>query len=147
MKRCLIPAAAGLMLVALLMVGLSALRVEAAPLARTTATVREIEKTGTALTYTSAISQMQFSNDGTVFLYINNAYTGTITMTAETPGTVGGLAIADLEVAIASETEKFVGPFRPSLFNQISGGAQGYVYIDFDTVTSVTVGAYRLSND
>lgn len=66
----------------------------------------------------SAADVYLIPNDGKTALIINNAGAEDTKVTIKTPGTEGGLAIADQEVTVAKEGgEKVIGPFRKSLYN------------------------------
>lgn len=65
-------------------------------------------------------------NDGRIFLEIKNDDASTQTVTFLTPGTVDGLAIADLVISFAAGDMKLVGPLAPGTFNQ----SDGLVYVD-----------------
>lgn len=80
-----------------------------------------------------------FANDGKQFVHIKNSSGSTIYITITTPATVGGMAIADVNEAITTGTERMIGPFDPTYFNN-SGGT---VYVDYSAI-SVTVGAFKL---
>jgi len=82
----------------------------------------------------------KFSNDGRIILHVVNGGASPITVTIQTPGTVDDLAVSDRTVTISDESEKFIGPFPPGIYNQ----SDGMVYVDFSSVTSVTVSALRV---
>ena len=162
--RISVPALAGLVLVVTVLVALMAIgHVPAAVAAPeespvlsqdegplyttyTTMTVTTIRRSGGGVTdtLTAAINGQKFSNNGKVFVEVDNAYTGTITATFVLPGTVDGQAIPDLAIPVGAGVTKFVGPFPPAFYNQPSGADQGKVYIEWSSVTSVTVGAFTL---
>jgi hypothetical protein len=76
-----------------------------------------------------------------MFLYVKNASGSPITVTIDTPGLVDGLAIANLTVSVPATTgERMIGPFPPGIYNQ----ADGNVYVDWSSVTSVTAGVFRM---
>lgn len=80
-----------------------------------------------------------FPNDGRTFLYITKgANPGNVTII--TPGTVGGLAIADKVVAMTPNDKTLVGPFRPDLYND----ANGLVSVTFSEATGLTVAVVRI---
>lgn len=149
-QRAILAVAIGILLVAALLLFVPGQRVEAAPdgapmASQTVLAVTNITRAGVTDTLTAAITDgHRFSNDGKTFLEVANGYTDTVTVTVETPGTVDGLAIADLAVAIPAGSTKFIGPFQPSLFNQLTGYA-GFVYVTYSSVTTVTVAAWRLN--
>lgn len=82
----------------------------------------------------------QFLNDGDIILYFKNTNASSRTVTVATGGTIGGLAIADVTVALAQNEEKVVGPFDPRIFNDSSG----YVQLTYTAATDVTVAAIRV---
>lgn len=70
----------------------------------------------------------KFANDGNVFLLVRNASTTTArVLTVQTPGTVDGLAIADLTVSIPATLSRYIGRFPSGIYNQ----ADGMVYVDY----------------
>jgi hypothetical protein len=62
------------------------------------------------------------------------------TVTAATPATVQGIAIADPTLVVAAGARRKWGPFDPTLFNNSSG----QVAFTYSNVTSITVGAYTI---
>lgn len=78
------------------------------------------------------------AGDG-VFLEANNGSGAPITITLVTPGTVDGLAIADRAVIVPAG-ERWKIPV-PRLF----AAADGQCSITYSGVTTLTVGAFRLS--
>lgn len=85
------------------------------------------------------VNDHSFTNDGRVFLDFFNTGATTI-VTIETPGTVGGLAIADEAVTVPGGGTVSSGPFAPSLFNQPGTST---VYVDVLTA-NVKIRAWRL---
>ena len=145
-QRAILAAIIGMLLVAAVLLLMPGQQAQAAPMAsQTVLAVTNITRSGITDTLAAANSDgSRFSNDGKSFLEVANATGNTITVTVETPGTVDGLAIADLEVAIPNGATKFIGPFQPSLFNQLTGYT-GYVYVTYSSVTTtLTVAAWRL---
>lgn len=112
-------------------------------MARTAITPQQIARTGlaSALATPDQANGNTFANDGQCFLYVKNAAGSPITVTIATPGTVDGLAIADLTVSVPATTgERMIGPFPPGIYNQ----SDGTVYVDWSSATSVTAGVFRL---
>lgn len=72
------------------------------------------------------------------FLYINNADASSKTVTIATPGTVSGLAIADVAVTVAAGKHAIV-PLA-NLFR----GTLGRASITYSAVTSLTVKPFEL---
>jgi hypothetical protein len=104
----------------------------------------------TALTFaawpgTGAGNGIKIPNDGDVLLLVRNASGGTATLTGVTPGSVGGLAVADWTVTLAnSANTDYPIYLRAATFNQTSGGDEGYTYVDSDAATSVTYAVVRI---
>jgi hypothetical protein len=127
---------------------------ENAPLAQATRqvlTVTALSREGITNTlYTANGAGHKISNNGRTWVEIANAYTNTITATIVTPGTIFGLAIADLDIAVPAGSTYLAGSFPPSQFNQQSGSDLGYMYLNWNaTVTgtvanSVTLRGWRL---
>ncbi len=63
-----------------------------------------------------------------------------VEVTVETPGTIDGLAVADRTVTIESDTERFLGPYSPSDYNN----AARQIAVEFDDVFNVSVAAIRV---
>ncbi len=97
---------------------------------RTALTVTEISRTGVDRP-SQAVGDVAngnsiAGNDGRVFLEVTNDDAATQTVTIQTPGTIDGLAIADLVVSLAAAAVKLIGPLSPTTFNQ----SDGLVYVD-----------------
>lgn len=111
-------------------------------MARTALTVQEISRNAITPSYGSAnVDGHSYPNSGKEFFHVKTGGTGA-TVTVQTPGTVDGNAIADKSYVLGTNTERMIGPFPPSVYNQ----ADGSVYIDFSSVTTVTIGAFRNSS-
>jgi len=146
----------GLILVGLAILGLVALGGNPAYAAgedgtRDTITPTAIIVTGTTQSLGAASGDGQkFANTGDDFVLVTNGYTATVTLTVVTGGSVGGIAIADVEKSIAAGAVVLIGPFNKSIFDQPSGTDAGKIYLNWDaTVTgtvasSVTLAVYRL---
>lgn len=92
--------------------------------------VETIILTGLTAAYTAVHTDgVRFSNDGGTFLHVTNDSGATMTVTVATQLTVEGLAVEDLEVAVATGAEKFIGPFPTTTFNVQSGTYINYVYV------------------
>ena len=103
-------------------------------------------KEGVTAAYTASglatTNNYKVRNDGKVFLHFKKTGVGTCTVTIVTPGTVQGIAIADVTVSVPATTgDVFVGPLSPSLFNDASSDIE---YTLSDTV-SLSVGVFRLN--
>ncbi|MFE2021302.1 hypothetical protein ACFW9O_24970 [Streptomyces sp. NPDC059499] len=74
-----------------------------------------------------------------LLLHVINGGGSSVTVTLVTPGTSGGLAIADAAVAVAAGASAFV-PLRSVYRNSVTGRAA----ITYSGVTSVTAAVLRL---
>jgi hypothetical protein len=77
---------------------------------------------------------------GQVALRVTNGGGSPITVTAITPGTVVGLAIADATLAVPAGATRDWGPFPASVFAQPADAPVGAsrVLVDYSSITSVT---------
>jgi len=83
--------------------------------------------------------------DGRTMVEVKNTNGAGITVTIDIPVTVDGLAITDKAVAVALTVgDKIIGPFAPSIYNQVAGTWVGYVLLTFSAVADVTVAWFRL---
>ena len=80
------------------------------------------------------------SNDGRIGLIVRNANAGTQSITVLTPGTVDGLAIADLTISIPAGATRYIGPFGTGTFNQTDGS----IYIDVSVATDLKFRPIRI---
>lgn len=110
-------------------------------MARTALVPQQVVRAGLTPVFSAANADgHSVANDGHVMLEVKNGSGAPITVTVQTPGTVDGLAIAELVVTIpATSGDKMIGPFQPGIYNQ----ADGTIYVDFSAVTTVTVAAVR----
>lgn len=107
-------------------------------------TVQTIDRAGDGLTPAFAAADVagdQWPNDGTTFLVVKNGSGAPITATIVTPQNVAGLGVADLTVTVPAAGERWVGSFPQPTFNATNGRAS----VTYSAVTSVTVGAFKLS--
>jgi hypothetical protein len=73
-----------------------------------------------------------------------NAAGGAVAVTVETGGTLGGFALADKVVSVAAGTRRKIPLRDKRAYLRPTGVADGgKVYVNLDTVTSITVGAFR----
>jgi hypothetical protein len=90
---------------------------------RATLAVIDCVRAGVTATTTAAIAEgAKFANDGQTFLYCLDTV-GDAILTFKTPGTVDGLAIAELAVTVTASATigELIGPFPPSIYNQTDG--------------------------
>jgi len=108
-------------------------------MARTSVVTQQITRAGLAPVLTEPTVDGDVIDAGAVFLYVDNASAGAVTVTAVTPVTVDGLALADSPVSVPAGESRLIGPFPPRTFGQPAGSADaGRVYVDYSAQTSVT---------
>lgn len=115
-------------------------------MARTSVTTQEITRAGLNAALTGPVADGDIIDAGPVILEVANGSGGSITVTVQTPGTVGGLDIADLAVSVPASGTREIGPFPAHLFAQPVDAATGpgRVLVDYSSVTSVTRCVKRL---
>jgi hypothetical protein len=85
----------------------------------------------------------KFTPTKDTWLHAKNGSGGSITVTIVTPKTdAWGNAVADNAIAIAAGAEKVIGPFPADAY---SDPATGLADITYSGVTSLTIGAFALS--
>jgi hypothetical protein len=91
-------------------------------MARAALTVQTPTSSGLNPTYTAAIADGHaFDNaNGDVILHVMNASAGSITVTIDVNKSTDGLAIPDKTITIPAGENRFIGPFKESLYNQDS---------------------------
>ena len=112
-----------------------------------TLTVQQTARTGLVATYTDSSSTVPLTttdtffanNNGRTFLHVQNGATDVV-VTIHTPNTVDGLAVADRTVTVTADTEAFIGPFQPDVYN----GADHQMSFEFDDVSNVSVAVVRV---
>jgi len=106
-------------------------------------TAEQVSKSGTIATYTSVALANTYTvaNDGRTMLHFKKSGAGDCVITVVTPGTIQGMAVADLTVTVPATTgDKFVGPFPMSLFND----ANGLLQFTASDTAGLTVAVLRL---
>ena len=116
-------------------------------MARSTPTTQVVGRDGATTSMTAPSSDGDIIDGGAVWLTISNGGGAPITVTAQTPGTVAGLAIADSSITIAAGATKDYGPF-PGVFVQPADAVTGpgKVLIDYSAITSVTRAVKKLGS-
>ena len=112
-------------------------------MARTVLAVTSITRLGvdSATTLEAAnVDGESILNNSAMFVEILNGNAADCNVTVQTPRTVDGLAVAELAVVVSQNERMFIGPFPSTTFNQTGG----VIYVDFDTVTDVTIAAWKL---
>lgn len=84
--------------------------------------------------------------DGRSVLIVSNGSAGSLTVTAQTPATMGGLPVSEQVVTVAAAaTGRLIGPFDAATYGRPDGGADpGMVYIDFSVQASITRGYVKI---
>lgn len=110
-------------------------------MARTALTVQQVTRSGLTPSYGAAnVDGHSVGNAGTEVLHVKTGGTG-CTVTILIPGKVDGQTVPGKAIVIGTSSERLIGPFPPSIYNQ----ASGEIYVDFSAVTSVTIAALRAS--
>ena len=110
-------------------------------MARGVLTVQQIARAGLVPAYVAGDALgHEFLNDGKTFVHVKNGSASPITVTIPTPGQVDGLDVAERTVSVAATSEKIIGPFPTTTYNQ-SGNK---VYVDLSAVVTVTLGAFKI---
>ena len=82
-------------------------------------------------------------NDGQTYIEIVNSHaSNSYTVTATTPATVDGVAVADPTLTVPALSRRKWGPFNPSLFNNASGRV-ALSYAGSAPATDLTIGAFK----
>lgn len=107
-------------------------------MARVQVATQKIVGPGLAPALTAPTVDGDSIESGQVAVMVTNASGAPINVTAQTPATQDGLAIAEQIVAVAAGATKLIGPFPRSTYGQPSGADRGRVYIDYSAQASVT---------
>lgn len=94
-----------------------------------------VSRSGLAASYSavSAGGDKLHPGDRT-FLHVKNGNASACVATLVTPGTVKGLAIADVAVSVPAGAERFIGPLPADLFR----ASDGLVAVTWSVSSSVT---------
>lgn len=106
--------------------------------------IQDITNTGLAPAYAAAAAGGDKipSSDADTFIHVKNTGGSAVTVTIVTPGTVAGLAIADVSVSVPATTgDRMIGPLDPSIYGNPADS--GKVPITYSGVTGVTIAAIR----
>ena len=69
---------------------------------------------------------LSFSNDGSVYLHLENTSTNTPSVVIKSARTVGGYAVADQTIAMVSSQDQITGRFPTDIFNTSAGLVEMY---------------------
>lgn len=113
-------------------------------MADVTISLQKIVPTGLTPAFTGSLlttNTYKVRNNGNVVVQVKKSGAGDCTVTINTPGTVGGLAIAEQTVTVVATTgDKMIGPFPPSVYNDSSGDLN----ITFSEITGLTMAAFEI---
>lgn len=106
---------------------------------------QQIDADGIAIAFAGSLSTSDtylVSNDGRVILHFKKSAAVVCTVTVDTPGSVGGLAVAQRTITVPASTGDIeAGPFPPDLYNQPGANDLEFTLSDID---GLTVAAKRL---
>lgn len=109
-----------------------------------TLTPQGLAPTGITPSYTGSLlttNTYLVRNNGRVMLHFKKSGAGDCTVTIDTPGTVGGLAIAQQTITVAATTgDKMIGPFPSSVYNNSAGNLS----ITLSEITGLTVAVVEM---
>jgi len=111
-------------------------------MARTELVAQNVTDSGLAAVYTAANVDGHWIEPGDIIHVVNGAG-ASINVTLVTGGTFRGKAVSDTVVAVVNGTSKFIRVNQADLYAQPSGADEGRVYVDFSSVTSITVACLR----
>ena len=112
-------------------------------MADVTVSPQTISRVGLDPSYTGSLDATDnyfVNNDGRTFLHVKKGTGTDSVVTVVTPGSVHGLAIADLEVTIPTSEERMIGPFPPGTFSDADFNLEFTV----TEPTNLTVAAVRI---
>lgn len=108
-------------------------------MARQDLAVQQVTRAGLTPADTAAhVDGFQVPNDGQMFLRIKTVGSTTV-VTVQIPAKVDGQAVTNRTYNLGTNTERMIGPFPPTTYNQ----GQNQVYVDFSVLTAVTIAAVR----
>ncbi len=105
-------------------------------------TMQDVVRAGIAPTYAAAdVAGDNFVNDGRIMIHLKNTNAAVRNVTVITQMVVDGKAVADDLIAIPATTgDKMIGPFPPTIYNDVNGKVQ----LTYDAVTNLTIAVIRL---
>ena len=104
---------------------------------------QQVNRTGLNAAFAAAAGGGdEFANTGLQFVAIKNTDAASRTVTFVTQTTVDGLAVADLAVVVAAGATFYVGPFKPTYYNDSGGKLQ----LTYSAVTNLSVAILELGS-
>lgn len=114
-------------------------------MARVSLTPQQVTTAGLNPVLTTPTPDGDVFDAGRVAVWVANGDDQPVTVTAVTPGNVGGQAIADAGVSIPAGQMRLIGPFPRYLYGQGFGATdEGRVYLNYSSIDSVTRGLVKL---
>lgn len=116
-------------------------------MARTALAVQPVVIAGLAASYSAGNAEgHKVLASARHILHVKNGGGSSITVTVQTPVTVGGRAVAEDTVTIGAGADRFIGPFNPDVHGQPEsvGADAGQAYVDLSSTTSVTLAALKV---
>lgn len=105
-----------------------------------TLTVQSYNRSGITPTYGAAASGGdEFVNTGVEFIHIKNGDASPKVLTIVTQNVSDGLAVADRTITVPATSEKMLGPFPISVYNDSAAKVQ----LTYDAVSSVTIAVIK----
>lgn len=107
-------------------------------------TIQNVTRAGVAPVYdAAAVGGDQFTPGSDTYLHVKNGDASAHTVTVASPGEViEGVAKGDVAVSVPASGERVIGPFPAEHF---ADPADGLADVTYDGVTSVTIGAFKVS--
>lgn len=114
-------------------------------MARVPLTPQQVTTAGLNPTLTTPTPDGDVFSAGRVALWVANGDDEPIVVTAITPSTTGGQAIADAGGTVPAGQMRLFGPFPRYLYGQPFGATdEGRVYVNYSAINSVTRGLIKL---
>jgi hypothetical protein len=118
-------------------------------MARSELTVQKVLSSGLNVTYTAATVDGEAFNNASedVIVHIKNGGGGACVLTVQTPAQQDGLDVAERTVSVPAGEDRFVGPFRRSIYGRLDSVLEipHAVWIDTDVQTSVTLAVLKVA--
>lgn len=118
-------------------------------MARTELSVQQVSSAGLNATYSAAnVDGEAINNAGEdVIIHVKNGSGGGLTVTVQTPMQQDGLDVAERQVSVPAGEDRFIGPFRRSVYAKLDStlSIPQAVWIDTSTQTSITLAALKVS--
>lgn len=107
-------------------------------MARVSVATQKIAGTGLVPVMTAPTAEGDIIDAGQVALLVTNGSGAAINVTAQTPATQSGLAVAENIVAVVAGATVLIGPFPAGTYARPAAPDTGRVYVDYSAQTSVT---------